>query len=167
MRPMKARMSSAQAAANGKAALGLIGFGLFIFIALSSISYLVFAVAAMMPTLAASIMERRGQRQMAISVGALTLATVLPLVVGAIAGGSQRNLLGSSTAWTFVGLAAAAGFAIYFFMPVINVWFDDMKTQARLKALRERQQQLEKDWGPEVAGRPAAAAVAAAPQATS
>lgn len=146
----------AQVAANGRAALTLIGVGLIIVVAVSSFSYLVFVAAALMPTIGAAIMERRGQRQMAISVGALTLATVIPLVIGAIATGSQRNLLGSSTAWTFVGLAAAAGFAIYFLMPVANVWIDDMRSQARLKALRERQQQLEKDWGPEVAGRPAA-----------
>jgi hypothetical protein len=154
---MKLRMTTTQAAVNGRAALSLIGFGLVIVIAASSISYLVFVAAALMPTLAAAIMEKRGQRQMAISVGALTLATVIPLVIGAIATGSQRDLLSSSTAWTFVGIAAVAGFAIYFFMPIANVWFDDMKTQARLRALRERQQQLEKDWGPEVVGRPTAA----------
>jgi hypothetical protein len=157
MKAIKARMTAAQAAANARAALTLIGVGLVIVVAVSSFSYLVFVAAALMPTIGAAIMERRGQRQMTISVGALTLATVIPLVIGAIATGSHRNLLGSSAAWTFVGLAAAAGFAIYFLMPVANVWIDDMRAQARLKALRERQQQLEKDWGPEVAGRPAAA----------
>lgn len=159
---LHAKMTAGQAAVNARAALILIGIGLLIVIAASSVSYLLFVAAAMMPTIAAAIMERRGQRQMAISVGALTLATVIPLVVGAIATGSQRKLLTSSTAWTFVGVAAAAGFAIYFLMPTVNVWFDDMKAQARLKALRERQIQLEKDWGPEVSGRPAAAAVVAA-----
>ncbi len=150
---MKVKMTSAQAAANGKVAMGLIGIGLLIVVAMSSISYLLFIAIALVPAIAALLLDRPGQRQATTSVAAMTLATVIPLVLGAIASGSVRNLLGSSVAWTFVGAAAGTGFALYFLMPAASSWMADMRASARLRAIRERQQALEKDWGPEVVRR--------------
>lgn len=119
-------------------------------IAVSAFSYLLFVIVALAPAAALGVLERPGQRQATISVGSLTAATVAPLVIGAIAGGSRRDLLASAEAWSFVGAAALAGFAIYLVLPAVAVWIADLRADTRLRKLRERQTALEKDWGPEI-----------------
>ena len=115
-----------------------------------SLTYLSFVTLALLPTLAAAIMEKPGYRSATVSVGSMTIATLFPLVLGAIAHGGTRNLLASVEAWTFVGFAVAGGIAIYFVMPAALVWFDDMRAAARLREIKSRQEQLERDWGPDV-----------------
>ena len=112
-----------------------------------------FLVLATLPIVAASLLERPGQRQATVSVAALTMSTVIPLILGAIASGSERDLLRSPTAWTFVVTSACIGFGIYLMLPVLAVWVEDMRANARLRKLRERQQALAADWGPEVVKR--------------
>lgn len=143
-------VSASPARANARTIVALCAAVLLAFVALSSLSYLLFIVVALVPAAALAVLERQGQRQATISVGSLTAATVAPLVIGAIAGGSRRDLLGSAEAWTFVGAAAAAGFAIYLALPAVAVWIADLRADTRLRKLRERQQALEKDWGPEI-----------------
>jgi hypothetical protein len=138
---------------NGRAAIAAMVFGGLTVIAASAFSYLVFLILATVPMLAATFLERPGQRQATTSVGALTMATVIPLILGAIATGSERDLLRSPTAWTFVAAAAVIGAGIYFLMPIAAVWFEDMQANGRLRKLRERQNALAADWGPEVAKR--------------
>lgn len=145
--------SASRITANGRAAIAVIVLGGLIIIAASAFSYLVFLILATMPIFAASLLERPGQRQATVSVAALTMSTVIPLILGAIATGSERDLLRSSTAWMFVAAAAVIGIGIYFLLPVAAVWIEDMQSGARLRKLRERQQALIADWGPEVAKR--------------
>jgi hypothetical protein len=151
MKPMN--VPAQRAGVNGRAAIAAILIGGLIVIAASAISYLIFLILATAPAIAASFLERPGQRQATTSVGALTMATVIPLILGAIATGSDRDLLRSPTAWTFVAAAAAAGIAIYFALPILAVWLEDMRAAARLRKMRERQKELVNDWGAEVAGR--------------
>ncbi len=145
--------SASRISVNGRAAIAAILLGGLIVIATSAISYLIFLMLATVPIFAASFLERPGQRQATTSVGALTMSTVIPLILGAIANGSERDLLRSPTAWMFVGVAAAIGVGIYFLMPVVAVWFEDMQANTKLRKMRERQQALTTDWGPEVAKR--------------
>jgi hypothetical protein len=143
-------VSASPARANARAIVALVAVVLLAFVALSSLSYLLFIAVALVPAAALAALERQGQRQATISVGSLTAATVAPLVIGAIAGGSRRDLLASAEAWAFVGTAAVAGFAIYLALPAVAVWIADLRADTRLRKLRERQQALEKDWGPEI-----------------
>lgn len=137
---------------NLRMLVALMAIALLVVVALSSVTYLLFVIMALAPAIALSILEKPGHRQATISVGSLTAATVAPLVIGAIAGGSRRDLLGSAEAWTFVGIAAAAGFAVYLVLPAVAVWIADIQADARLRKLRERQAALEKDWGTEIRG---------------
>lgn len=145
--------SASRMSPNGRAAIAAILLGGLIVIAASAVSYLIFLVLAMLPIFAASLLERPGQRQATTSVGALTMSTVIPLILGAIATGSDRDLLRSPTAWTFVALAAVIGIGIYFMLPVIAVWFEDARANTKLRKMRDRQQALIADWGPEIAKR--------------
>jgi MFS family permease len=146
-------VSAPRVNANGRAAIAAILLGGLIVIATSAMSYLVFLALATVPAFTASLLERPGRRQATASVGALTMATALPLILGAIATGSERDLLRSSTAWLFVAAAAVIGIGIYFMLPILAVWVEDMRASARLRKMRERQQALVNDWGAEVAGR--------------
>lgn len=145
--------SASRISANGRAAIAAIVLGGLIVIAASAFSYLVFLMLATAPIVAASMLERPGQRQATVSVAALTMSTVIPLILGAIATGSDRDLLRSPTAWMFVATAAILGAGIYFMLPVVAVWFEDMRAGTKLRKMRERQQALIADWGPEIAKR--------------
>ncbi|HEX9462959.1 MAG TPA: hypothetical protein VGB82_10210 [Alphaproteobacteria bacterium] len=153
---MSARASSARASGR-MVAVGvlLVLFGL---IGTKSVGYLGFVGLALLPTLAAAIVEKPGRRSATVSIGSMTVATLFPLVLGAIANGGSRNLLTSLEAWTFVGCAVLGGAAIYIAMPAAAVWLDDMRATSRLRDLRARQDKLEHDWGPNIrAGAPEAA----------
>jgi 4-hydroxybenzoate polyprenyltransferase len=143
------RSSPSLRASGRAAAIGtiLLSIGL---IASSSFSYVVFILLALVPMIAAALLEKRGNRSATICIGSLTLATVLPIVLGAIADGGSRSLINSATAWIFVAGAVCGGIAIYFVLPTMSVMLDDMRAAARLRELRKRQEALERDWGQEV-----------------
>jgi 4-hydroxybenzoate polyprenyltransferase len=142
--------SPASLRASGRAATIagiLLSIGL---IASSSFSYVVFVLLALVPMAAAALLEKRGNRSATICIGSLTLATVLPIVMGAIADGGTRSLISSGTVWIFVAGAVCGGIAIYFVLPTISLIMDDMRAKARLRELRKAQEALERDWGEEV-----------------
>ncbi len=147
---MSARVGHPQLRASGRLIAAGIVVALFGLIGTRSLNYLAFVGLALGPTFAAAILERPGQRTATISLGSMTVATLLPLVMGAIANGARRELLTNLTAWTFVGGAVIGGLAIYFILPAATVWVDDMRSSARLRDIRARQARLEQDWGVEV-----------------
>jgi hypothetical protein len=146
------RATPSQLRASGRLIAAGVLIALCGLIGTRSIGYLAFVAIALGPTCAAAILEKPGQRAATISMGSMTVATLMPLVMGAIAGGARRNLLTSLTAWTFVGGAVLGGLAIYLLLPAITVWVDDMKSSKRLREVRDRQAMLERDWGAEVRG---------------
>lgn len=149
---MRASTHHHQLRASGRVIAAGLVIALFGLIGTRSLDYLAFVALALGPTLAAAILERPGQRAATISLGSMTVATLLPLVMGAIAGGARRELLMSLTPWLFVGGAVLGGIAIYLILPAATVWVDDMKSTARLRDIRARQAALERDWGIEVRG---------------
>jgi hypothetical protein len=116
----------------------------------SSVTHLYFMVVAMAPTIALAIIERPGNRVATTSVGALTAATVLPLLFGAMTREPKRELFDNATAWAFVGVAVSAGILIYVLLPVSAGLFHDQRLRARRRLLRDRQEALEEEWGAEV-----------------
>jgi len=153
-RPRPGARARAAAAANTSGRMIAVGvaFAVFALLGTRSLSYLAFAAIALAPTFAAAIIEKPGRRSATISIGSLTVATLMPLILGAIANGSTRNLLSSGTAWTFIAGAVVGGIAIYFVLPTATLLLDDMRANARLRALRAQQGKLEQDWGTEVRG---------------
>lgn len=147
---MSVRVSHSQLKVSGRLIAAGLAVALFGLIGTRSIGYLAFVALALGPTIAAAILERPGQRVATISLGSLTTATLLPLVMGAIANGAKRDLLTSLAAWTFVCGAVLGGLAIYFILPAATVWIDDLRASARLRDVRSRQAALEREWGPEV-----------------
>jgi hypothetical protein len=145
---MKVHATTLRNGGRGAAVAALVvGLGL---IAVNSIAYVGFIAAAFVPMFVAAMLEKPGFRSATICIGSMTMATVLPIVLQAIADGNQRGLLLNPTAWTFVGAAVMGGIGVYFILPTVTLFLDDMKAKARVRALRARQEALERDWGPEV-----------------
>jgi hypothetical protein len=126
----------------------LAAFGSLLIMASSSGSALLFAGFALFPSVIAAFLERRGQRIATAAIGTITFATILPILFGGLS--NSRNLLASASAWSFVGAAVLAGVALYLLLPVGAVWLDDFRAEGRLRKLRQEQDTLERDWGPEV-----------------
>ena len=144
---MKRRDPAAESA-GGLIATVIVGGA--VLLGLYSVNYLYFVVLALLPSLAAAIVEPRGQRAATIAITSLTAATVLPLVLGSITAGTHRDLLTSGAAWSYVGGAVLGGMAIFLCLPAGTAWRQDRRAKRRIQALRKRQQEIEEVWGPEV-----------------
>lgn len=118
--------------------------------AASSVDHLAFVLLALIPTVTAAVLERPGQRAATISISSLTIATALPLVLGAALGRENIELLNNMTAWMFIAAAVAGGLLLFLILPVATVWLDDLRSDARVRALKARQAAIEREWGEEV-----------------
>jgi hypothetical protein len=144
---MRARGTSADSSAG---LLAILALGFAFILGLYSLHNLYFAVLALMPAGFAAVVEPRGQRTAAISIGVVTIATVVPLILGSMTSHSGRDLFISSLAWAYVGGAVLCGVAIYLALPAGAVWRHDRRAKQRVQQLRARQKTIEEEWGPEV-----------------
>lgn len=140
----------APAADSSAGLLGTVVLGCAFVLGLYSLHMLYFVLLALMPAAVAAIIEPRGQRAATIAIASLTMATVLPLVLGTVTSGIHRDLLTSGAAWSYVGGAVLAGLAIFLCLPAGTAWREDRRARRRIQALRERQKEIEEEWGPEV-----------------
>ena len=140
----------APAADSSAGLLATVVLGCAFVLGVYSLHMLYFVLLALLPAAVAAIIEPRGQRAATISIASLTLATVTPLVLSTMLAGKQRDLLMSGEAWTFVGGAILAGLAIFLCLPAGTAWREDRRARRRIQALRERQKEIEEEWGPEV-----------------
>lgn len=118
-------------------------------IATQSMSYLPFIALALVPAAVAAWFERTGERAASTAIASMTVATLLPQLFGAI-NAEGRDLLYNPAAWSFICAAVLSGIAVYLLLPAATVWLDDRRADRRLKKLRQMQDDLERDWGPEV-----------------
>ena len=144
---MRRREAPADSAAS---LLALVVISIGFILGVYSLHMLCFVVLALLPAAAAGLIEPPGQRAATISIASLTAATVLPLVLGAMTAQIHRDLLTSGTAWSYVGGAVLGGLAIFLCLPAGTAWREDRRAKRRIQALRQRQQEIEQDWGPEV-----------------
>lgn len=144
---MKARGTSADSSAG---LLAILALGFAFILGVHSLHNLYFVVIALVPAGFAAIIEPRGQRAAAISIGVITIATVVPLILGSMTTSKGRDLLTSSVAWAYVGGAVLLGLAIFLALPAGAVWRADRRAKRRIQELRARQKTIEEEWGPEV-----------------
>jgi hypothetical protein len=115
---------------------------------------LVIAVT-MLPTLAAWLVDRQPGRALAVSVGLLNFAGSLPGILQVWINGhdvaAARWVLSDAGVWLAAYAAAAVGWLLFIVLPPMLRAFYARATARRIRALQRRQEQLEKDWGPEVA----------------
>jgi hypothetical protein len=139
--------------ASGDSAAGLLALvvlGIGVVLGTYSMHLLYFVVLALVPAATAALIEPPGQRAATIAIASLTMATILPLVLGTMMVQIHRDLLTSTAAWSYVGGAVLAGLAIFLCLPAGTAWREDRRAKRRIQGLRKRQQQIEEEWGPEV-----------------
>lgn len=112
-------------------------------------------LVTMLPTLAAWLVDRQPGRALAVSVGLLNFAGSLPGVLEVWTNGhdvaAARWVLSDAGVWLAAYSAAGVGWLLFIVLPPMLRAFYARSTARRIRALQRRQEQLEKDWGPEVA----------------
>lgn len=114
----------------------------------------IFLVFAMLPTLAAYIVEKKPAKYEWICVGGLNFAGAAPFLLNLWMGRHTVETAGAmlTDVFTLMAIFGAAGVGWLMFMalpPVIGV-FMQMKAQRRIAALKATQARLIATWGPEV-----------------
>ncbi len=147
---------AAQAHKGGKSGMILIvSLGLFAMLAigLGSPSLLIFMIIALGPTVGAGLADRDPEKHAAIAVGAMSLAAMIPLVLSQFTAksGSGYYVLYDPFAWLSVYGAAGVGWAIHAVVPAVTVTLSDLRAEWRRKDLLKLQDDLQEEWGPEVA----------------
>ncbi|MBK1669864.1 hypothetical protein CKO28_17650 [Rhodovibrio sodomensis] len=124
-------------------------------------------VVFMMPTLAAWLVDRQPGRALATSVCLLNLAGSLPGVIQVWTAGhdvaAAQWVLSDPLTWLAAYGAAAVGWLLFAVLPPVLRAHHARSTARRIRVLQNKQETLEKDWGPEVAADVKAAAEADGP----
>lgn len=107
--------------------------------------------AAMVPTMVAWVVDPRGRRYLAVTVGALNFAgslfflTILWTGVNDVAHafGVLRNVYG----WLIAYGAAAAGYGVHFMMPAMTERIVRFRAETRLGRLDRQMREMVEEWG--------------------
>lgn len=110
---------------------------------------------AMLPTFVAIVIDRGPKRYGGVTVGGLNFAGVAPYLMDLWSGANDvphaLSILSDVFALVVIFGAASFGWLLYTATPGVVGAFIGMTSTRRIAALRTRQQELLRDWGPEVA----------------
>ncbi len=114
----------------------------------------IFLLFAMLPTIAAYVVEKKPAKYEWICVGGLNFAGAVPFLVTLWMGRHTVEAAGAmlTDVFTLMAIYGAAGVGWLIFMalpPVIGI-FMQMKAQRRVATLKATQARLIATWGPEV-----------------
>ncbi len=142
------RMTSIIQLAFGAVALGVMIFALP--------SFLLFGVA-MLPTLGAYTIDSHASMCLTRSVGFLNFAGTWPFLLQLWTGSNSllqsTKILTDPYAWLLIYSAAALGWLFYLGFPTLSLALQGHAAEQQAERLRNAQQKLEDEWGPEVMGR--------------
>lgn len=110
---------------------------------------------AMMPTFVALVVDRGPKRYGGITVGGMNFAGVAPYLMELWSGPNDvpaaLMILGDVFTLVVIYGAAAIGWFLYSATPAVMTAFLGATSTRRIASLRNRQQELLREWGPEVA----------------
>lgn len=148
----KAKFGSTGATARkgGKSTTYLV-IALMVPVAVVMLPSAIVLAAAMVPTMVAWVVDPRGKRYLAVTVGALNFAGSLFFLallwtdVNDVphAFGVLRNVYG----WLVAYGAAAAGYGFHFMMPSIAEGIMRFRAEARLGRLEKQMREMVEEWG--------------------
>jgi hypothetical protein len=129
-----------------------LGIFAMLAIGMGSPSLLLFMIVGLGPTIGAVLVDKDPEKHLAIAVGAMSLAAMIPLVLGQFTArpGSGYNVLFDPFAWLTVYGAASIGWGIHAAVPAISVSITEFRTDWRKRDLKKQQDDLVEEWGPEV-----------------
>ncbi len=141
---------------RGTPARRVRGFGVVLLVLIASTvmfalpAFLILVVAAI-PPLVAYYIDRDSEKYAAVAVGALSFASALPYLLELWFDGftiRQAVLtLSDPFTWLVIYGAAAAGWALYFLLPVAAHSYLKMVSDLRLATLRKECEELAEEWG--------------------
>jgi hypothetical protein len=112
-----------------------------------------FAVAGLMPTIAAYLADTTREKNDAVAVGTLSASAMLPFLLDGITQASNsagRDILGSPFAWLAVYAAALFAYGMSWIVPNSLSTIYEARAGARLRQLLRHQQNLVAEWGERV-----------------
>ncbi len=114
----------------------------------------ILALGGMLPTLVAYIIDQRGERYAARTVGYMNLSGVLVVAIEMWAGDhtwqKALDLLAEPANWLIMFGSAAVGWVLYFALPPMVKAYLKVSNELRMKQLRKEQERLSKEWGAQV-----------------
>lgn len=135
-----------------------IAFVLVVIVSLPTVILLFFG---MLPAIVAVIVDRTPQKYSSYCVGSMNFAGIFPYLLDLWSGdqsvGAAANILTNVFALVVMYGAAAFGWMVFIAVPPVVGVFLTAMAQRRVAQLREMQQDLVTEWGPEVAPPPDAA----------
>ncbi|MEQ8354660.1 MAG: hypothetical protein RH942_03915 [Kiloniellaceae bacterium] len=113
-------------------------------------------VATMMaPTTVAYIIDRSGEKSLAITVGLMNIAGTLPAIISLWTRGQSHmvamDLIADPFVWVVAYGSAVTGWVMFGIMPTLVSSYFRMTTQTRVMSLVRRQKALIAEWGHAVA----------------
>ncbi|HEV7372136.1 hypothetical protein [Arenibaculum sp.] len=119
----------------------------------------VLLAVGLVPTAVAFVIDRDPDKTAPMTVGALNFVGVMVFAIQLWQGrhslAGVMTLLGDPFTWLGMYGAAAVGWALYYGIPPAVAMWTAMRAETRIARLREHQQDLAEEWGPEVRGEPA------------
>ena len=141
--------------------------GIFVALAIFSLSSVVLLGFAMLPTVVACIVDRTPQKNATFCVGGMnlsgTFASLMDLWTGAHDVNHALAILGDVFALAIIYGAAAFGWLLYMLIPPVVTTFLSMMAKHRVGQLRTLQSQLRDEWGDVLARAAGGSGVAATP----
>jgi len=124
-------------------------------LAIFALPLLIVFVAGMIPTAVAAIVDRDPEKLAAIAVGPLNFAGTLPIMLEVMQNGNDMGAmgiaLGSPFSWLVMYGAAGMGWLLYMGLPAMTSNVVAKQSERQIDKLIERQRELVREWGPEVA----------------
>lgn len=110
---------------------------------------------AMLPTFVSMVVDRGPKRYGGMTVGGMNFARVSPYLLSLWTGPNDvpaaLTIISDVFALLVIFGAAAIGWLLHSLTPAVMASFMSMTSQHRIAALRAKQQELIREWGPEVA----------------
>jgi len=113
-------------------------------------------LVAMVPTMAARVVDPAPGRQLTITVGSLNFAGALWFMHDLWSAGQSFSAimptLSDMIGWLAALVGAGMGWAIYSLMPIVTRSIATTKSNLRLRSVRKSQEELVEEWGDPVRG---------------
>lgn len=140
------KQAPAQKKKNSRAALVLIGFLVVIFATPTALLIL----GGLIPTYAAWMMDRERGKLTTVTIGALNVAALTPLLLELWDDHSidtALKMLASPFLWILMLGGAGVGWVLAQVVPSIIVTIISARNKMKLETIRARQKQLTDEWG--------------------
>lgn len=140
---------------RGSEAVGLVVLSAAVlFLSVAALPVCVLLVVGMLPSIVAYIVDQTPRRTLTLTVGPMNLAGTAPYCLQLWFGTNTLRGLGlflnDAWVWLVMYLAAAAGWLLFFGMPVIVHFLLERSIDRRKARLVQIQKKLRAEWGDEV-----------------